>query len=119
MRLIGVGQMYDGDDDATQPNSRLHLRDQAALKIVTVADEIIRAWLDLEFAAFEIGDSGVDVELLLTRSLLEDFDRKGRAIDRSDAPTVPRQEQGIAAHSASQVECASNLKLLAEASDQG
>lgn len=83
---------------------------KSRLEIVAVADEIVRARLDFEIAAFEIGDSIVDLEFALEGSRQQHFDRRRRAVQRSHTPILRSQIESVAAWSASQIQSVAGRK---------
>lgn len=57
--------MNNRDEQTTGAQPVFHARDQVALQIITVADEIVSPGRDLEFTALQIGQARVDVQFTL------------------------------------------------------
>ena len=114
MRLIGVGQVHDGDDRSAGTHAALHRWNQIALQVVAVDDQIESGGRNFVLAAFQVSDVRVDIQIFLAGALTQEIDCDRRAVDRGDTPTELGQEQRIAPWSAGQIERRAGLKRSGE-----
>src|ERR1700681_3546273 len=90
----------DRNQDSTRHDSLLCVLKEISLQVVADRDEIPTGKLNLVFGLFEVRDPRVQNDAALGSSASQDIDGNRRAIHGSDAPTLLRKPERVAARSA-------------------
>ena len=88
-----IQHVDDGDDQASRAHAGANCREQIALQVIAIANEIEPIRLNLELMLFEIRYAHLYWHVKITRPLLEDPNRRARGIHRSHLPASRRQQQ--------------------------
>src|SRR5689334_15491582 len=103
-----ICQKNNDDGDPSGPDPHSNSRDQAALQVIDLQNEIPGSGINLEIATLEICDSRPNVMV----ALLKDFDSRLRPIDGGDLPPPLREPDCVASSSAGEVERGSRRQSL-------
>jgi len=103
-------EMNDAGEDSTGMDAFANLREEIALQIEEIADQLVGVGGDREFALFEIGETGFDREAGGVLTQLTDGD--GGRIDGGDVPAQAGEVEGVASGTAGEVECAGGWEHL-------
>lgn len=100
------------DDDAAPLQSAFDLRNERALKVLDVDDDLVGVGLDLVSVQVRV-DRG-DLDFVFLRQSLRLSDGDFRDVDPIDDEAFLREENGISAFGGRDVECAANGKNVDE-----
>jgi hypothetical protein len=81
-----------------------HPREQSALQIIAVADQIVGVLLKGKFAGFEIGDAGIHNYARRGSALAQNPDAHSRGVYSGHAPTSLSEVQRVPPGATSQIE---------------
>ena len=89
-------------EDAARVDAGANLREEIALQIVEIADQLVGVRRDEELVLFEVGEARVDGESGGLRAQQTDGD--GGGIDCGDMPAETGEVEGMASGAAGEVE---------------
>jgi hypothetical protein len=96
-------EVHDGDQDASRRDAALGRLEKIPLQVVKLRDKLPSRRSNVEFVFFQIGDNGVDLQMLIHGSPSQNFDRGSCAIHSGDFPAAFRKPQSVPARSTREI----------------
>ena len=107
LRMAGLGLLRQKglvDQDTSRRQRQQQVRHQWPVQIPGHEDEVVPGLPEVDVAGFEVGDPGLDGEAQAIGLILEAGEGVGVAVDRGDVEASRRQQQGVPAPPAGDVE---------------